>query len=114
MAREFSRNLKVAAQLQRVLNELLRCNVKDPRLEGVRVNEVEVSGDLGVAKVFYGTLNPDDDPALAEDALDKACGFLRSRVGQAMQLRRVPELRFIYDRSAARGLELTRLIDESN
>ena len=61
MPRERSRHLRVGAELQRVLNTLLQSEVKDPRLDGVRVNEVEVSGDLGVAKVYFGTLDPDQD-----------------------------------------------------
>lgn len=105
-----SRRLRVGAELQRVLNALLQSEVKDPRLQGVRVSEVEVSGDLGVAKVFYATLRPDQDPGPVDDALHKAAGFLRSRVGQEMRLRRVPELRFQHDVSAKRGFELSRLL----
>ena len=113
MPREFSRNLRVGAELQRVLNELLHSEVKDPRLEGIRVNDVELSGDLGVAKIFFGSLQPDDDPQPAVQALQKDSGFLRKRVGQALRLRRVPELRFSHDRSAEHGLELSQLIDET-
>lgn len=112
MPREFSRNLRVGAQLQRLLNELLQSEVKDPRLQGVRVTDVQLSGDLGVAKVYYSTLQPDEDPTPAERAFGAAGGFLRSRVGRALRLRRVPELRFIHDLTAQHGIELTRLIDD--
>jgi ribosome-binding factor A len=111
MPREYSRKLRVAAELHRLLNELLRVEVKDPRLDGVTVNEVEVSGDLGVAKVYFGTLDPTEDPGDAEAAFRSAAGFLRSRVGQSLRLRRVPELHFVHDTSAKRGFELRRLID---
>jgi ribosome-binding factor A len=110
MAREFSRNLRVGAELQRVLNDLLQAEVKDPRLDDVRVSEVALSGDLGVAKVYYGTLRPDDDRESVTAALEKANGFLRKCVGQQLRLRRVPELRFIHDSSAERGLQISRLI----
>ena len=113
MPREYSRHLRVGAELKRVLNALLQSGVKDPRLDGVRVNEVALSGDLGVAKVFYSTLDPDDDPAPVEQAFETASGFLRLSVGRQLRLRRVPELRFNHDRSARHALELTRLIDES-
>lgn len=113
MPREFARKLRVGAELQRTLNELLTTGVKDPRLEGVRVSEVEVSGDLSVAKVYYATLHPDDDFDEIDRAFDKARGFLRSRAGRVLRLRRVPELRFQHDLSAERGLELTRLIEQS-
>ncbi|HLF11393.1 MAG TPA: 30S ribosome-binding factor RbfA [Gammaproteobacteria bacterium] len=113
MPREGSRKLKVAAEIQRLLNELFLSSVKDPRLAGVRVSEVEVSGDLGLATVFFGTLNMDEDPRDAIEALQKARGFLRSRVGEALQLRRVPELRFRHDTSARHGFEVGRLLDDA-
>ena len=96
-----------------MLNALLQSEVKDPRLEDVRVNEVELSGDLGVATVFYSTLDPDSDPEPVKQAIAAASGFLRLNVGRQLRLRRVPELRFRHDQSARQGLELTRLIDSS-
>lgn len=112
MAREYARKLRVGSELQRLLNELLHAEVKDPRLEQCRVTDVEVSGDLGVAKIFFSTLAPDDDPEPAIRAFEKASGFLRAQVGRRMRLRRVPELRFIHDLSARQGQELSRLIDQ--
>jgi ribosome-binding factor A len=113
MPRDFSRKLRVGAELQRVLNQLLLSGVKDPRLDGVRVSEVEVSGDLGVARVFYAPLRPDDDLDQIEQAFVKAKGFLRSRAGQMLRLRHMPELRFEHDPSAAKGLAMSQLIDAS-
>lgn len=112
MPREFSRRLRVGAELQRILNELLLAEVKDPRLDGVRITNVDVSGDLGVAKVYYAALQPDQDTAPCELAFSKAKGFLRARTGQLLRLRRVPELRFTKDLSSRDGMALTRLIDE--
>jgi ribosome-binding factor A len=114
MSREYSRGLRVAAELQRVLNDLLQFEVKDPRLKNVRVSEVDLSGDLGVARVFYSTLTPDADIAPVEAALDKAAAFMRSRLGREIRLRRVPELRFAPDASAREGFRLTKLIDDAS
>lgn len=112
MPREFARHLRVGAELQRILNELLqRGEIKDPRLQGVRVSEVEVSGDLGVARVFYSTLQPDADAGPVEAAFRRAASFIRMRVGRLAKLRRVPELRFEQDLSAREGLRISRLID---
>lgn len=113
MPREFSRRLRVAAELQRLLNELLYAEVKDPRLAGVTISEVELSGDLGVAKVYFSTLDPDEDPREAEVGFAKATGFMRSRIGHSLRLRRVPELKFVHDVSARRGAEISRLIDSA-
>ena len=106
-----ARQLRVSAQMARILSELLRSEVKDPRLSDVSVNEVDLSGDLGVAKVYFSLLNPDADPRPALAGFEKASGFLRSRVGAALQLRRVPELRFLPDSNVKDAMELTALID---
>jgi ribosome-binding factor A len=113
MPREFARHLRVGAELMRILNDLLQFDVKDPRLKGVRVSEVEVSGDLGVARVYYSTLEPDADTAPVEAAFASAAPFMRSRAGKEIKLRRVPELRFEPDASAREGLRISRLIDAS-
>jgi ribosome-binding factor A len=97
--------------MTRLLSELLRTEVKDPRLADVRVNEVELSGDLGVAKVYFSTLQPDADKQPALEAFGKAAGFLRGRLGHALQLRRVPELRFVADTSVRDAMALNSLID---
>lgn len=114
MTRSFGRQLRVGAQIHRVLTELLRKEVKDPRLSSVQINEVDLSGDLGVAKVYFSTLEPDADPAPVLDAFKSAHGFLRSRVGHALGLRRSPDLRFYPDTSAKQGLEISQLIDRSS
>jgi ribosome-binding factor A len=113
MPREFSRKHRVAAEMQRILNELLLTEVKDPRLAGVRVSEVEVTGDLSLATIFFSTIEIDEDPANIKQGFEQARGFLRSRVANALQLRRVPELRFRHDATARRAAELQRLIDEA-
>jgi ribosome-binding factor A len=113
MPREFARHLRVGAELQRILNDLLQSEVKDPRLKDVRVSEVELSADLGVARVFYSPLKPDADAGPIADALAKAASFLRRRVGQEARLRRVPELRFEHDQSVRRGFEISDLIEEA-
>ena len=112
MPREYPRELRVAAELQRVLNDLLRTDVKDPRLDGVSVSAVEVSRDVSVARVYFSLLRPDDDPAPVHAALTKAGGFLRSRVGKTLRMRQAPELRFFEDEAPRRGLEISQLIDE--
>jgi ribosome-binding factor A len=113
MPREFARKHRIAAEMLRILNELLLTEVKDPRLAGARVTEVEVSGDLSLATVFFNTLALDEDPAGIKEGFEQARGFFRSRVAHELQLRRVPELRFRHDTSARRAAELGQLIDDA-
>lgn len=110
MAKEFARSQRVAEQIQRELADLLQFEVKDPRVSRVTVTEVEVSGDLAHAKVFYSST--ENAPEL-QKGLEKAAGFLRSQLSQRMLMRTVPQLHFVYDASIERGMRLSRLIDDA-
>ncbi len=111
MPREFGRHQRLGAQIMRTLSELLRYEVKDPRLQDVSLTAVDLSRDLSVAKVYFSLLNPDDDPSKALAGLEKAAGFLRGKLGGALKVRHVPELRFVHDDSAEHGMKISELID---
>ncbi|MBT8092556.1 MAG: 30S ribosome-binding factor RbfA [Gammaproteobacteria bacterium] len=113
MPREFSRNQRLGNQVLRTLNELLRFETKDPRLEGVSFSSVDLSRDLSVARVYFSILDPNKEVAPVHEGLDKACGFLRAKLGQAIKVRHVPELRFEHDDSAAEGQRISDLIDNA-
>lgn len=111
MPREFSRNQRLGAQVLRTLSELLQFETKDPRLQGISLTSVDLSRDLSVARVYFSLLNPEDKPEPALEGLGKASGFLRAKLGAAVKVRHVPELRFIHDDSAEHGMKISELID---
>lgn len=113
MPREFTRNQRLGAQLQRTLSELIRFETKDPRLADVSLTAVELSKDLSVAKIYISLLHPDDDAKPALEGLQHAAGFLRRRLGHELTVRHVPELRFVHDDSVAHGVEISRLIESA-
>jgi ribosome-binding factor A len=113
MPREFSRSSRLAEQIQRDLSELIRVEVRDPRVGLVTLTEVEVSRDLSHAKVYVTSLAGIDQAAQSIQALQRAAGFLRTRLAQSLKARTVPELHFVYDESVERGIKLSRLIDQA-
>ena len=113
MPREFSRNQRLSTQVLRTLNELLRFEVKDPRLQQVSLTAIDLSRDLAVARVYFSLLDPVGEPDSALDGLQRASGFLRSRLGREIKIRHVPELRFIHDDSAAEGQRISDLIGQA-
>jgi ribosome-binding factor A len=115
MAKDFSRSDRVAEQIRRELADLLQFEAKDPRVGMVTITEVEVSGDLAHAKVFYSAPVQDNPEAMKElqKGLEKSAGFLRSQLGKRMMVRTVPQLHFSYDSSIDRGMRISRLIDEA-
>jgi ribosome-binding factor A len=107
------RRARIAEQIQRELAELIRLEVRDPRVGMVTLTGVEVSGDQSHAKVFFTVLGPESAARDAQEGLQRAAGFLRSGIAHRLSTRSVPELHFTFDESVERGVRLARLIDEA-
>ena len=101
---------KVADLIQRELSDLLRREVRDPRVGMVTLTSVDVSPDLSHAKVFFTILEKDKKDETTK-GLQRAASFLRSQLSHRMSMYTTPELRFVYDESVERGDRLSRLID---
>ena len=112
MAREFARTQRVADYLQRELAELVQHELRDPRIGMVSITGVEVSRDLGHARVYYTRMGADsgEDAQESTAALNRAAGFLRSQLSRDSTMRSVPQLRFYFDSSVGRGRDLEALI----
>jgi ribosome-binding factor A len=99
--------------VQRVLGEMLRREVRDPRLTPVTVTHVKVSPDLSHAWIYYELLNGDSHDPLQREILDEAAVYLRGPVGRALRLRLSPELHFEPDVELERGNRLDALITQA-
>ncbi len=113
MPKEYPRARRIEEQLKRLLSELIRREVKDPRVGLVTVTAVEVSRDLGHARVFFTPFAGVGDAAASLEALRHAAGFLRREVGHALRLRVAPELDFRLDESVEHGARLSALIHDA-
>lgn len=94
-----------------MVSELLRREVKDPRVGSVTLTAVQVSTDMGHAKIFYLPFERSRDAKALQAGLDGAARFLRGPVGRALKLRVAPELRFAVDAQLNEGMRLTGIID---
>lgn len=106
-----TRTRRVAERLRTELTTLLARSVRDPGLLGVTITAVTMTGDLQLARVRY-TLPAGGDRRGAARGLRRARPYLRRAVGQSLQLRQVPEIRFLYDDSAEQQDRIARLFDE--
>jgi ribosome-binding factor A len=107
------RRARIADQIQRSLAEVIRLELRDPRVGMVTLTGIEISRDQSHAKIFFTVLGPASAAAEAQEGLQRAAGFLRSSLAHRMSTRSVPELHFEYDESVERGVRLSRLIDEA-
>ncbi len=113
MAREFGRSSRVSSQIQKELAQTFQRGIKEPRLGFITINEVVVSKDLAVAKVYVTILNADKETITDNiNVLNAAAPYLRSELGKRMKLRIVPILKFHYDDSLDAGIRMAELLNE--
>ena len=110
MPREIPRANRVAEQVQRTLAEMLRRDVRDPRLKPVTITHVKMSPDLSHAWVYFELLTGDAHDPLQREILDEAAGYLRGPLGRALRLRIAPHIHFQPDEDLERGHRLDDLI----
>ena len=106
----YSRSIRVADQLQRQIALLVARELADPRVGEVTVSGVDLSPDMRHARVLVTPARGTDGDASAE-ALNRAAGFLRSRLGRRVRMRRLPRLVFEHDRTLECALRIDALID---
>lgn len=129
---EIDRSRRVSELLKRELAALITRELNDPRIRNVSVNAVSVSKDLKHATVYVSSMATLDtesndksssplksavsqrEPEQIEKLLNHAAGFLRRLLSQHADLRVTPSLRFKYDDSIQRGVEMSALIDSLN
>jgi len=108
----FSRNARLANQLQREIALILQQELKDPRLGFVTVIRVELSGDLSHAKVLFSCLGGPEERDRSAEALEHAVPFIRSLIKKRLRLKIIPALAFQYDDTIEASMRLDQTLDE--
>ena len=108
-----ARLARIAEQIQRELSELIRTELRDPRVRLVTVTGVEITRDQSHAKVFFTSLGSPEDNQACGEGLERAAGFLRAGLSHRLTTRTVPALAFVHDDSIERGVRLSKLIDDA-
>ena len=109
MPREFSRSQRMAEQIRRDLAEIVRDELKDPRMGFLSFTAVKLNRDLSNA-VVYCSVMEEDKQAETLETLNRAAGFLRSQLAARIRARTVPILKFVNDDSVKRGAAMDDLI----
>lgn len=103
---------RLAEAIKKEISELLREELKDPRIGFVTITAVEVSKDLRYANIFASVFGEPSDQKATIEALQKAQGFIRGELGKRIRLRYTPEITFKLDLSISQGSRLIALMEE--
>jgi len=109
---DFSRTDRISSSIQKALAQIIRDEVKDPRVGMVTIQEVRTVRDLSQAKVYF-TVMDEEQGKDVQKALQNAAGFIRHQLGRQVQLRTVPQLIFVYDTSISYGNNLQQLLEDT-
>ena len=112
MSKEYARKQRVAKLLKEEIAHLLQREVKDVRVGTVLISEVDVTRDMRYATVYVQVPGDEDRKKQAIEGLASAAGFMRSRLGRELRVRRAPELRFEIDRTHERAMRIHELLSE--
>jgi ribosome-binding factor A len=101
---------RVGEEIRQELTQLIARDVHDPGVGFVTLTRVKVSPDLQMARVYYTSMGDDKVRRETQRALDRATPFLRRHIGSRVRLRRVPELRFEFDRTVEHTDRIERIL----
>ena len=94
------------------ISEIIHNQVKDDDIKFVTITDARITSDLSFAKIYFTSLS--DDRKKVVNALNKASGFIRSELCNKIQIRKMPELTFVYDESIDYGEKIERIIEKIN
>lgn len=113
MRKNSVKNTRINGEVQRVLAEIIRGGIKDPRIAPMTsVVSVEVAPDLKTCKAWISVLGDEKAQADTLEGLRSAEGYIRSQLARTINLRNTPQITFIMDQSIAYGVNMSKLIDE--
>jgi ribosome-binding factor A len=110
----YARSDRVNEQIRRDLADIIRSELKDPRIGMISLTGVEVTPDYAHATVFFTTMTDRSAVDTILAGLKKSAGFLRVQLGKRIKIHQIPELHFKFDESLERGIELSQLIEQAN
>ena len=113
MRKNSVKNTRINGEVQRVLAEIIRGGIKDPRIAPMTsVVAVEVAPDLKTCKAWISVLGDEKAQADTLAGLKSAEGYIRNQLAKTINLRNTPQITFIMDQSIAYGVNMSKLIDE--
>lgn len=115
MRKNSIKSTRINGEVQRVLAEVIRGEIKDPRISSLTsVVAVDVAPDLKTCKAYISVLGDEEARNATLQGLKSAEGFIKNRLAKTINLRNTPEILFVMDQSIEYGVNMSKLIDEVN
>lgn len=115
MRKNSVKNTRVNGEVHRVLAEIIRSEIKDPRINPMTsVVSVEVAPDLKTCKAWISVLGNEESQQNTLKGLKSAEGYIKNQLAKKINLRNTPEIRFILDQSIEYGVSMSKMIDDVN
>jgi ribosome-binding factor A len=113
MRKNSIKNTRINGEVQKVLSEIIRGEIKDPRIHPLTsVVTVEVAPDLKTCKAYISVYGDEEAQQNTITGLKSAVGYIRRQLAKELNLRNTPEITFILDQSIAYGVSMSRKIDD--
>ena len=109
----FTRSDRVSGLIQKVLSEILKRDIGDPRLKMATITDVEVTRDLKLARIYFTTPGDKRKKDEAIKGFSSARGFIKRILANEIDLKYMPDLKFIYDNSLEYGAHIDELIEST-
>ena len=106
------RVLKAAEAIREVVGMAILTDLRDPRIQDVTVTFVEVSPDMRNAKVHVSVMGDDKKQQLSLRGLESSAGFLQKKVGNRIETRYVPKIKFVLDQGVKNAIEVARILND--
>lgn len=103
---------RIAHEIKKEISRILREDVSDPRIGFVSLTDVNITPDLKYAKIFVSVLGDENSKKKTLKGLKSATSFIKLKLGEALDLRFIPDIKFVYDNSLERGSRILGLMDK--
>jgi ribosome-binding factor A len=103
---------RIGSEIGQVLSEICAVEAHDSLLKTITITGVEVTNDLGLAKVFFTTTSDMDHKEVEKNLNDDTASYLRTKLSQEIEIRHTPKIRFVFDNSVEYGNNIEKLINE--
>ena len=113
MRKNSIKNTRINGEVQKVLSEIIRGEIKDPRISPLTsVVSVSVAPDLKTCKAFISVLGNEEAQENTMAGLKSAVGYVRRQLAKELNLRNTPEITFVLDQSIEYGVNMSKMIDD--